>query len=178
MIPAIRRLAPLLPAALLGFAFVWNARSTPVETPTPTFLGRRAIVFGIDGLRSGVALLFGERRDRRPQDRRRMRFGRIEIVVEIERMRDRPVDQRRPRRCEPAPFAKHGARAGAPWGNGVENLGRNGLERAGDHDRDRIDKLAMRPIQRVLGPAVTAIGDPRTINVKRVLAHSITLISS
>src|SRR5690606_36889563 len=133
---------------------------------------------GIDGLRSGMRLLLGERHYGRAKDSRRVRFGRVEIVIEIENVRDRAVHQRRPRHREPGFLAENGARASAPGGDRVENLSGDRLERAGDHYRDRIDKFAMGPIQRILGPTVAPLSDPRTVDVKRVPVHSITLISS
>jgi hypothetical protein len=69
---------------------------------------------GIEARLTGGAFLLGDGQDRWREHGGGMRLGRIEIVVEIERVRGGAVDQRRPRRRKGRAHADGRAGAGAP----------------------------------------------------------------
>jgi len=100
-----------------------------------------------------------------------MRLGRIEIVVEIERMGDRAIDQRGPRRGQSLCLAEDGARPRAPWRHHAEQLFGHRLDRAGHHHRHGIDEFAVRPLARVLRPDAGNLRNPAAIDVERIAVH-------
>ena len=69
---------------------------------------------GVEALPARRALGLGQREDGGGQDGGGVRLGRIEIVVEIERMGGGAVDQSGPGRGQPGGLQDRGRRAGAP----------------------------------------------------------------
>ena len=100
-----------------------------------------------------------------------MGLGRIEIVVEIERVGRGAVDEGSPRGGESGALADGGGAARAPAGNGGEDLAGDGLDGARDGDRDRIDERATRRLPRLGGPVGGRFGEPGAVGEDWIVGH-------
>jgi hypothetical protein len=109
---------------------------------------------GVEALAARASLLLRKRKDGGGEDGGGVRLGGIEIVVEVERMGGRAVDERGPRRGELGPEADCSGGAGAPGADGFEDAGSDRVGGAGDRDGDDVDELAVGGFERFGGPGV------------------------
>ena len=128
---------------------------------------------GVEAVAARGAFLLGQGEDRRDEDGGGVSLGRIEIVVEVERMGGGAVDQGRPGRGERGALADRGGGAGAPVPDRLEHAARDRLDRAGDGDGDDVDELAVGRLPRRLGPAA-GLGEPASVGEDGVVGHAVT----
>ena len=123
---------------------------------------------GVEAVKARCLLLLGQGQDGRHQHRAGMGFRRIEIVVEIERVRGRAIDECRPGCGEANIGADHRARSSPPGPYGAEDLAGDGFRRSGDGDTDRVHEGVPSRAHRLCGPLSGCSCEPRTKSEERI----------
>ena len=127
---------------------------------------------GVEALPAGRALLLGQSEDGGGEDGGGVRLGRIEIVVEVERVGGGAVDQRGPGSGERDAHADRRRWAGAPAFDGVEDLAGHWFGGAGDGHADDVDEGAVGGLPGGFGPVGGRFGEPGAVGEHGIgLAH-------
>ena len=113
----------------------------------------------------------GQRKNGGNEHGGRMRLGRIEIVVEVERMRRRAVHQRSPGWRQRPPEPDRRRRPFTPRRHRREHPSRDRLHGPGDRNPDHIDELPPRRLHGGLGPIIRRLGKPAAVGESGGIGH-------
>ena len=100
-----------------------------------------------------------------------MRFGRIEIVIEVHSMAGGSIEQGGPGQSQSLGRAHSGARTLTPLAYSTQDLAGNRRNSAGYHNGNGVDKFPMCRFQRLAWPIIIDAGNPVAVGLQGICNH-------